>query len=308
MIPATPTSQASRRVAHPHFSPSRIWVLATHTMTQLLRMRILWFLAVFSALMVALAFLFEKTTPEQQLMQIKDWGLAAMRVSSIIFAIASTALLLPRDVEDRTLYTILSKPVPRYEYLLGKLFGVLLLIGGALFFMDVVFSAVVWLKQSFLVAAVPRELALEQQATEENIASIVASIERHGLTWSLHAEVWMAFLRASIITALTLLISSFASSTLFTIITSFGFTVAGFGVQLMKKWLLPGPHDFTERMLGRLISIVVWECDVLLEMRFRGKPAAGMKRAFQITSNGPPVMRSLHFSGPASSPDLTPHR
>jgi hypothetical protein len=225
-------------------------------MTQLLRMRILWFLAVFSVLMLVLAFVFEKTTPEQQLLQIKDWGLAAMHVSSIVFAITSTALLLPRDLEDRTLYTILSKPVPRYEYLLGKLLGVLLLIAGGLLFMDAMFSAVVWVKEQLLIAAIPAALEHEQQNTPENVASFAASIQRYGLTWSMHAEVWMAFLRASIITALTLMISSFASTTLFTIISSFGFTVAGFGVQLMKKWLLPGPHDFKDQAIGRLLSVL----------------------------------------------------
>jgi len=45
-----------------------------------------------------------------------------------ILAIAGTAMLLPRDVDDRTLYTILCKPVPRFEYLLGKLGGVILLL------------------------------------------------------------------------------------------------------------------------------------------------------------------------------------
>jgi hypothetical protein len=256
MSNAASNSESSPSRAHSFFSPGRIWVLARHTMTQLLRMRILWFLAAFSVLMLVLAFVFEKTTAEQQLMQIKDWGLAAMHVSSIVFAIASTALLLPRDLEDRTLYTILSKPVPRYEYLIGKLLGVLLLIGGGLVFMDVVFSAVVWIKQSLLIAGVPAGLAQEDNATPENIAAVVASIERYGLSWSMQAEVWMAFLRASVVTALTLLISSFASTTLFTIISAFGFTVAGFGVQLMKKWLLPGPHDATDRAIGRLMSVV----------------------------------------------------
>jgi hypothetical protein len=225
-------------------------------MTQLLRMRILWFLAAFSVLMLVLAFVFEKTTPEQQLLQIKDWGLAAMHVSSIVFAITSTALLLPRDLEDRTLYTILSKPVPRYEYLIGKLLGVLMLIAGGLLFMDAMFSAVIWMKERMLIAAIPAALEHEQQATPENIADFVSRIQHYGLTWSMHAEVWMAFLRASIVTALTLMISSFASTTLFTIISAFGFTVAGFGVQLMKKWLLPGPHDFKDQAIGRLLSVL----------------------------------------------------
>ncbi len=62
--------------------------------------------------------------------------------------------------------------MPRYEYLIGKLLGVLLLIGGGLLFMDVVFSAVVWMKQSLLIAGVPADLAQEQNATPENIAAV----------------------------------------------------------------------------------------------------------------------------------------
>jgi hypothetical protein len=253
---ATPSESPVTRRAHSLFSPGRIWILATHTMTQLLRMRILWFLAVFSVLMLALAFLFERTTVEQQLKQIKDWGLGAMHVSSIIFAIASTALLLPRDLEDRTLYTILSKPVPRYEYLIGKLLGVILLIGGALVFMDVVFSAVVWIKQTMMIGETVAAYQKDPEVTPNDIAAAVAKLQSYGLTWSVHAEVWMAFLRASIVTALTLMISSFASTTLFTIITSMGFTVAGFGLQLVKDWLLGGPQGFKEKSIGHLMSIL----------------------------------------------------
>ena len=76
------TSESLQRGPHSFFSIGRVWVLARHTMTQLLRMRILWFLAAFSVLMLALAFLFERTTVEQQLKQIKDWGLGAMHVVS----------------------------------------------------------------------------------------------------------------------------------------------------------------------------------------------------------------------------------
>jgi hypothetical protein len=260
--------------AHSLFSPGRIWTLARHTMTQLLRMRVLWFLAVFCVLVLVAAFIFPKQSPEQQLKQLKDWALGAMHVASIVFAVASTALLLPRDLEDRTLYTVLSKPVPRYEYLLGKLIGVLVLIGGALIFMDIIFSAVLFMKQSLLASEAIASMKAEQQDTPENIAGAIAYMSHYGLTWSVHAEVWMAFLRAAVVTALTLLISSFASTTLFTIITAFGFTVAGFGVQLMRQWLLPGPHGFTEKVIGRAMAVVCPDLSLfnLSEAASRGTP------------------------------------
>ncbi|MFZ4764583.1 MAG: ABC transporter permease subunit [Roseimicrobium sp.] len=234
----------------------RIWTLAAHTMTQLLRMRILWFLAAFCLLVLAAAFVFPKQSPEQQLKQLKDWALGAIHVSSIVFAIASTALLLPRDLEDRTLYTILSKPVPRYEYLIGKLLGVLLLIGGALVFMDLVFCAVLWMKQTVVAASQIAALQSEQSATEENVAVVRRIIAEYGLSWSIHAEVWMAFLRAAIVTALTLLISCVASTTLFTIVTACGYTVAGFGVQLMREWFLEKPYTVMEKVIGGVLAVL----------------------------------------------------
>ena len=56
---------------------------------------------------------------------LKDVSLGAMSIFTSLLAIVATAQLLPRDLEDRTIYTILAKPVPRYEYLIGKLAGVL---------------------------------------------------------------------------------------------------------------------------------------------------------------------------------------
>ncbi|OAI56480.1 hypothetical protein AYO49_04220 [Verrucomicrobiaceae bacterium SCGC AG-212-N21] len=268
--------------SHSLFSPGRIWTLARHTMTQLLRMRVLWFLGAFCVLVLVAAFIFPKQSPAQQLKQLKDWALGAMHVASIVFAVASTALLLPRDLEDRTLYTVLSKPVPRYEYLLGKLIGVLVLIAGALLFMDLVFSGVLFVKQSLLASTAIADMKSEQQDTPENIAGAIAFMSHYGLTWSVHAEVWMAFLRAAVVTALTLLISSFASTTLFTIITAFGFTVAGFGVQLMRQWLLPGPHGFTEKVIGRAMAVV---CPDLSLFNLAEPASRGMPVPFDVLAN-----------------------
>lgn len=283
----TTTPDAGQPATHVRFSIGRIWTMATHTMTQLLRMRILWFLAFFCLLVIAAAFVFPKQSPQQQLKQLKDWALGAMHVSSIVFAIASTALLLPRDLEDRTLYTILSKPVPRYEYLIGKLLGVLLLIGGALIFMDVVFSIVLWLKQTFVAVSQIAAMESEQSATAENVAAVRDIISRYGLTWSVHAEVWMAFLRAAVVTALTLFISCFASTTLFTIVTACGYTVAGFGAQLMRDWFLHKPYGFTEKIIGGVFAVICPDLSLfnLAEPAAQGAPIP-LEVLMQLTGAG----------------------
>jgi hypothetical protein len=65
-----------------------------------------------------------------------------------------------------------------------------------------------------------------------------AYIAHYGLTWSLHAGVWCVFLKASVVASVALLLSCIATSTLFTIIVSFCFTIAGQGEGLLRSYVL----------------------------------------------------------------------
>ena len=81
----------------------RVWALALATMTQLIRMKILFFLLIFCLLVVGAGFMFSVINPEQQLSSLKTVSLGALQIFSIVIGIVSTALLLPKDMEDRTL-------------------------------------------------------------------------------------------------------------------------------------------------------------------------------------------------------------
>ncbi|RYD47643.1 MAG: hypothetical protein EOP85_05080, partial [Verrucomicrobiaceae bacterium] len=94
----------------------RILVIARHAFTQLVRMKVFYFLAVFGVIAIASNFfdLPQHEGPESVgvnvLRSIKSWSLGTMTLFSVVLSIVATALLLPKDVEDRTLYTILAKP------------------------------------------------------------------------------------------------------------------------------------------------------------------------------------------------------
>ena len=137
---------------HRWFSPARVLTIAGGTFTQLVRMKVFSFMAIFAVVVIGASFAFADLKTEQELKMLKDLSLAAMALFSTLFAIAGTALLIPRDVEDRTLYTILCKPVPRLEYLLGKLSGVIWLIFVSLICMDVLFCTVLHFKEKAVVA------------------------------------------------------------------------------------------------------------------------------------------------------------
>lgn len=236
----------------------RILALAGNTITQLLRMKILFFLLVFCVLVVAAAFAFPAMSEQQQLKLLKDVSFGALQVFSIVIAIVATALLLPKDMEDRTLYTILAKPVPRIDYLLGKYFGVLALILGGLIIMDIAFSGVLYLRQQMVLTDAIGWLQHQQQgrADQASIAALTRDINSQGLTWPLHAAVWAIFMKAAVIAALALLISTIASSTLFTIVSTFCFLIIGHGQGLFRDYFFSGGISKTDYALSALLAVV----------------------------------------------------
>jgi len=61
--------------------------------------------------------------------------------------------MLPRDIDDRTVYTILAKPVPRFEYVVGKIAGVLLLLAISTLVMAAAFMAVLYMREQAVLQA-----------------------------------------------------------------------------------------------------------------------------------------------------------
>jgi len=224
-------------------SLSRISVIASHTFTQLVRMKVFYFLVAFVILLwgAKQVILSDQTdgsgSLEQELRLIKSAGFAAMNMFSMLLALSATALLIPKDIEDRTLYTILCKPVPRLDYLLGKLLGVLLLIFVSLIAMDLMLSYFLHDKASSIIAA--QEQALRARGLSDDvIAEGLASLKAHGVTMNLHYATLAIFLKAIVIASIALLISTFSSSTLFTLITTLIIIIIGLIVADAREYAM----------------------------------------------------------------------
>lgn len=253
------TSPSSIYQTHRLFSPGRVWAIARNTLTQLVRMKVFYFLLIFSVAIIATSFVFLRYSFEQELKLLKDVSFGAMGLFSGIFAIAGTAILIPKDVEDRTLYTILSKPVPRMEYLMGKLLGVILLIGISLLVMSLLFFAVLWFRQNLIFdEQMAEQLRFYKgdipPAEEESIRQFVTS---QGVSLNLLNGVIAIFLKASVAAAMALLISTIASSTLFTIIVSLVIYFVGH-VQSMAREFWFEQIDLSataEKVISAIVSI-----------------------------------------------------
>ena len=236
---------------HKVFSPARVSAIASNTLLELIRQKVFYFLLIFALVLIGASFFMGFLRPELQFQVMKDVSLGAMSVFTWLLAVLATAMLLPKDIEERTLYTILAKPVPRFEYLLGKLLGVLLLLAISTVVMSGIFAAVLYLKEQLTIVGAIQESKLTDPA---QIAEIVRNVKAATFTWSLVPGVIAIYIKAAIFAALTLLISTFASSWIFTVVVSVAVYLIGHLVPVAREYAESSAGSWFARDLCGLIA------------------------------------------------------
>lgn len=230
-----------RIIGHLLHTPGRVCAVAGVTFTQLMRMRLFVVPAVFAVGFLGLQFIpyHESLGTEfqgiERLQLIKDVALGCMRLFSMIFCVAATALLIPRDTEDRILYTILCKPVPRFDYLAGKALGVLALLGLVLLLMD---GMMVWLLQvkENAIAAEIQELLTARGMHAEDIAPYLQQVAEAGNTADTQRGLLAMYMGFGVLTTFTLLLSCLTSGTIVSMI----FALGGYFIGMFQGQLFRG--------------------------------------------------------------------
>lgn len=202
---------------HRAFSIRRIAAIASVTLTELTRMRVFYVLLIFALVLIGSSTFMARMTFQQEFQVLKDISLGAMSLFTSILAIVGTARMLPQDVEDRTVYTILAKPVPRIEYITGKLGGVLVLLGISMLVMTALFCVVLFARQQAVLAATANQMA---GFAAPEVADALANVRASTFNSSLVPAILLIYLKACIVASLTLFISTFATSTIFTIVVA----------------------------------------------------------------------------------------
>jgi ABC-type transport system involved in multi-copper enzyme maturation permease subunit len=103
----------------------RIWTISANTVREAIRDKLLYSLLFFAVGVIGAAVLIGSLSYVEGERIIQDVGLASIRLFSVGIAVFVGIGLIHGEVERRTIYTILSKPVTRAEFLVGKYFGLL---------------------------------------------------------------------------------------------------------------------------------------------------------------------------------------
>jgi len=122
-----------------------ISVIARNTFKEAVRDRVLYLLLFFSALSIVLARVLAILTVGDRVKVVKDVGLASISFFGALMAILIGTGLVYKEIEKRTIFTLISKPIRRVEFLLGKFFGLVLTLAVMLGAMSLIFLAVVFL-------------------------------------------------------------------------------------------------------------------------------------------------------------------
>ncbi len=101
----------------------RIWSVAHNTFIEAVRDRVLYSLILFAFLMILSSLVFASISAEQYNKVVKDLGLTVISLIGIMISVFLGMGLVFKEIEKKTVYNIFSKPIRRYEFIVGKYLG-----------------------------------------------------------------------------------------------------------------------------------------------------------------------------------------
>jgi Cu-processing system permease protein len=129
---------------------SRIAHVAFNTFREAVRDRVLYNLIAFAVLLTGAAILVGQISIDIERLVVVNLGLTAVSLFGVVIAIFIGIGLVSKEIEKRTLYTVLSRPVRRWEFVVGKFFGLAGTLVVNTFFMGIgVFLALLYVAHRF---------------------------------------------------------------------------------------------------------------------------------------------------------------
>ena len=243
-----------RRSGHHAFSFGRIAALTANTFTGLTRLKTFYAVLLFALLLIGNSIFMAQLTFQQEFQVLKDIALGSMSIFTSLLAVVATARLISQDLEDRTIYTILAKPVPRFEYLLGKLAGVLLLLGLSVIIMSVLFLIVLNVLEQIVLRETMRQMSA---APPEQMAEALRVVRASAFNLNLFPGIAIIYVKACLLASLTLFVSTFATTSIFTtLVMVFAYFIGHLQAIAREYWLQANSAGWLTRVFLACVTLL----------------------------------------------------
>jgi Cu-processing system permease protein len=217
-----------------------ITVIAWNTFRENLRDKILYNLLFFALLLIGASVLLADLTITEHIKLVMDMGLAAINLVGVIIAIFVGIGLVSKEIERRTVYTIMARPISRAQFVVGKYLGLTFTLLVNLGIMLLVFLVTLWMYRAPI----------------------------HG---ALFQAVGLIFIELLLVTALALLFSTFSSATLSGIFALALFVIGHLTTDL-KQLAQKSPSELVKLVVTGLYYL----CPNLEVLNLKGQAASGV--------------------------------
>jgi ABC-type transport system involved in multi-copper enzyme maturation permease subunit len=215
-------------------------VVAHNTFRETVRDKILYNLVFFALLLIGLSLLLGTLTIGEQSKIVSDVGLAAINLVGVIIAIFVGIGLVSKEIERRTIYTILARPITRTQFILGKYGGL-----GCVMVVNLAIMVAMFL-----------------------MALLLSGSPVHG---SLFQAIQLILVETLLVTAMAMFFSTFSSPTLSAIMT-IGFYLIGHLTTDLKGIAEKSKNPVSEMVMSGLYYV----CPNLEWLNIKGQAAHGV--------------------------------
>jgi len=212
-------------------------LIAVNVFRESVRDKVLYNLVAFALLLIGASYLIGQLTAGQDVKIIKDLGLAASSMIGLFIAVFFGIGLVTKEVERRSIYSVLSKPITRSQFIVGKYLGLVVTLLINLAVMAVAFYLVL----AYLDWVTPANAKLTWEAP--------------ALDWRMLKAFGLIGVELMVMTAVTLFFSTFSGSFLSAILAAGVYIVGHFGDDLnhldvtVQSYVIP--------LIGRAVYYVM---------------------------------------------------
>jgi ABC-type transport system involved in multi-copper enzyme maturation permease subunit len=202
----------------------KIAAIALNTFKEAIRDRILYLLLFFAVVCIVFSRILALLTVGDRVKIIKDVGLSSLSLFGALMAILMGVGLVYKEIDKRTIHSLLVKPIRRYQFLLGKYFGLVLTLLVMLLLMSLIYLAVIFL-------------------------------HTFKIEWTMFIAILFIFLELCLITSVALLFSCFSTPILSSLFSLAFYLIGHFswGLETLIKKVKPGVGKTLAQLLYHFV-------------------------------------------------------
>ncbi|MBD2186616.1 ABC transporter permease [Pseudanabaena mucicola] len=128
-------------------SLGRVWAIATNVFRETVREQVLYLSLLYTLILVSAMMLLPQFSYDSSAKMIVDVGVAAIEVVSLLVAVLVGTNLINKEIDKRTIFILIAKPMHRAEFVIGKHLGLTAVVGALVSIMTAIFIALMAIRQ-----------------------------------------------------------------------------------------------------------------------------------------------------------------